>query len=151
MKRLLISSVMIVALGFASLAQADGYRGQGHPPGIQKQLERGKVMPPGHEKKYLRSEWRDHDHRGDRHYSRSHDRKYWEKRQKARYKQEKYREKQNRKYRDKHRDRQDHYRYHDDYRNGYRASYGYDDRLPPEHRVARIIRDTQVLIDQSRR
>ncbi|KRW81257.1 hypothetical protein [Marinobacter sp. P4B1] len=105
MKRLLISSTLIVALGFAGLAQADGYRGHGHPPGIQKQLERGKALPPGHQKKYLRSEWRD---------------------------------------------RHDHYRNRDDYRNGYRTSYGYDDRLPPEHRVARIIRDTQAIIEQTR-
>jgi len=48
MKRLLISSTLIVALGFAGLAQADGYRGHGHPPGIQKQLERGKALPPEH-------------------------------------------------------------------------------------------------------
>lgn len=150
MKRLLISSTLIVSLGFAGLAQADGYCGHGHPPGIQKQLERGKALPPGHQKKYLRSEWRDRDHRGDRHYSRDHDRKYWEKRQKARYKQEKYRQKQLRKYREKYRDRHDHYRYRDDYRNGYRTSYGYDDRLPPEHRVARIIRDTQAIIEQTR-
>jgi len=150
MKRLLISSTLIVALGFAGLAQADGYRGHGHPPGIQKQLERGNALPPGHQKKYLRSEWRDRDHRSGRHYSRDHDRKYWEKRQKARYKQEKYRQKQLRKYREKYRDRHDHYRYRDDYRNGYRTSYGYDDRLPPEHRVARIIRDTQAIIEQTR-
>src|SRR5690554_4131382 len=133
-----MSSTPIVALGFAGLAQADGYRGHAHPPGVQKQLARGAEPPPAHPKKYARPESRDHD------------RKYWEKRQKARYKQEKYRQKQLRKYREKYRDRHDHYRYRDDYRNGYRTSYGYDDRLPPEHRVARIIRDTQAIIEQTR-
>ena len=86
----------------------------------------------------MSSDWRDHDRR----YSRDYDRKYWEKRQKARYKQDKHRQKQQQKYRSKHWNNGDRY--------DYRSSYGYDDRLPPEHRVARIIRDTQVLIGQSR-
>lgn len=153
MKRLLISALMTAALGFAGHAAADDYRGHGYPPGIQKQLERGKPLPPGLQKKYMHADWRDRGDRHDRHYSRDHDRKYWEKRQKARYKQEKYREKQRQKYREKYwsdRDRHDRYRYRDGYRDGYRTSYGYDDRLPPEHRVARIIRDTQAIIEQTR-
>ena len=46
-------------------------------------------------------------------------------------------------------DRRDH---HQQYRSGYHHTYnGYDGRISQEQRVARIIRDTQVLIDASRR
>lgn len=136
MKRFLISSTLIVALGFAGIAQADGYRGHGHPPGIQKQLDRGKALPPGHQKKMLRAE-----HRRS-YYDRHHDNRYRDNRHKHRYDRRDYGKKA------------PYYRYkpkYHDHRSGYRSSLGYNDRMPPEYRAARIIRDTQILIDQSRR
>ncbi|WP_297792637.1 hypothetical protein [uncultured Marinobacter sp.] len=125
MKRWLISTCIVGLLMATSPAMAD--HGHGLPPGIQKQMERGKAMPPGLQKKFLSANYREHR----KHHHKDHD------------------------YRDryKYRDRRD-YRggYHDRYRSGYRDSYqGYDDHIPTEHRVVRIIRDAQVLIDSNRR
>lgn len=144
MKRLLICSLMVIALGFAGTASAEGYRGQGLPPGIQKQLDRGKALPPGHQKKLMQAHYR-RDHHERRHEYR--DRRYRDRdhRHYHRHDRRDYRD-----YRDRHRhyrDRHDHYRYRD----GYRTHLRYDDHLPPEHRVARIIRDTHALIEESRR
>lgn len=142
MKRILISGVLMAALGFAGVAQADGYRGEGYPPGIQKQLERGKALPPGQQKKFLRSEWRDRD---DRHYGKKHRHDH---RDRHEYRDRDHHRDRNA-YRDRnsYRDRKDHHHYRD----GYRAYFSHNDRLAPEHRVARIIRDTQILLDHSRR
>ena len=141
MKRLLISSVLMVALGFAGIASADGYRGHGHPPGIQKQLERGKALPAGHQKKFLRSEWRQskYDHRYNKHYRDKH--------QKFHYGRYDRKDKHRGKYRNSYHDRNRYNRYRD----GYRGTFNHHDRLAPEYRAARIIRDTQILIEQSRR
>lgn len=141
MKRLLMSSLVVIALGFAGTAAADDYRGFGHPPGIQKQLDRGKALPPGHQKKFMKAHYR-RDHY-DRHHKHRKDR-YRDRDDRHHYRHDR------RDYRDKHRhyrDRHDRYRYRD----GYRTNLRYDDHLPPEHRVARIIRDTHALIEQSRR
>lgn len=142
MKRLLISSMMVIALGFAGSAAADDYRGFGHPPGIQKQLDRGKALPPGLQKEFMQAHYR-RDHY-ERHY------KHRDRRYRDRDDRHHHRRHDRRDYRDKHRhyqDRHDHYRYRD----GYHTNLRYDDHLPPEHRVARIIRDTHALIEQSRR
>ena len=145
MKRLLISSLVVIALGFAGTAAADNYRGSGHPPGIQKQLDRGKALPPGHQKKFMKAHYRRDHH--DRHHKHR-DRRYRDSdhrhhhRYHSRYDRRDYRDK-HRNYRDRH----DRYRYRD----GYRTNLRYDDHLPPEHRVARIIRDTHALIEDSRR
>lgn len=139
MKRWLISTCVVGLLMATSPAMAD--HGHGLPPGIQKQMERSKAMPPGLQKKFLSAGYREH------HYSRDHYRdKHWKKHRKHHHKDHDYRD------RYKYRDRRD-YRggYHDRYRSGYRDSYqGYDDHIPTEHRVVRIIRDAQVLIDSSR-
>lgn len=138
MKRFLIGGCIVGLLMATSPVMADSRHGHGLPPGIQKQMERGKAVPPGHQKKLMSAKYRDHgysrDHRRDRHR---------DKHRKHHHKKHEYRDRY--KYRD-HRD------YRDRYRSGYHHTYrGYDDHLPTEHRVARIIRDTQVLIDASRR
>ncbi len=129
MKKLLISSALIVVLGFAGLAQADGYRGHGTPPGIQKQLDRGRVLPPGHQKKILRAEHRRyyHDRHRDKHHKYRHDHRRYDK---APY----------------HRSKPKYY----NHPGVYHSSQRYHDGLSGEERMARIIRDTRVLIDQSR-
>lgn len=141
MKKLMISSLVVIALGFAGTAAADNYRGHGLPPGIQKQLDRGKALPPGHQKNLMRAHYR-RDHHERRHKHR--DRRYRDRDHRHYHRHDRH------DYRDRHRhyrDRHDHYRYRD----GYRTNLRYDDHLPPEHRVARIIRDTHALIEESRR
>lgn len=130
MKKLLISSALIVALGFAGMAQADRYRGHGTPPGIQKQLDRGRVLSSGHQKKILRVEHRRyyHDSHRDNHHKYHHDRRRYNKN--SRY----YRSKPK----------------HYDYPGGYHSFLRYHDGISGEERAARIIRDTRILIDQSR-
>lgn len=140
MKQFLIGSCIVGLLMVSSPAMADSLRGQWHPPGIQKQIERGKMVPPGHQKKFLSSRHR--DHRGDKH---------WSKHEKRHHKQYGYKDRHGfhdrRDYRGD--DRRDH---HQQYRSGYHHTYnGYDGRISHEQRVARIIRDTQVLIEASRR
>ncbi|AOY89539.1 hypothetical protein BKP64_15935 [Marinobacter salinus] len=67
MKRLLIGTCIAVLLGAAAPAMADDHRSFGHPPGIQKQLDRGKALPPGHQKKqFLQAHYRRDRHDGDR-------------------------------------------------------------------------------------
>lgn len=139
MKRWLISTCIVGLLMATSPVMAE--HGHGLPPGIQKQLERGKALPPGLQKQFLSARHRDHydyrDHRRDKH---------WREHRKHHHKDHKYRD------RYKYRDRRG-YRggYHDRYRSGYRDTYlGYDDHIPTEHRVVRIIRDAQVLFDSSR-
>ncbi|WP_417532035.1 hypothetical protein [Marinobacter lipolyticus] len=139
MKRWLISTCIVGLLMAASPVMAE--HGRGLPPGIQKQMEWGTAMPPGLQKKFLSARYRD-----DR-YSREHHRdKHWKKHRKHHHKDHYYKD------RYKYRDRRDyHGGYHDRYRSGYRDTYqGYDDHIPTEHRVVRIIRDAQVLFDSSR-
>ena len=141
MKRFLITSCIVGFLMATSPVMADSWRGHGHPPGLHKQIERGKWAPPGHQKKFLSSRHREHrydrDHRRDKH---------WNKHQKRHHGKHGY------SHRDRYRDRRDYRGGHDKYRSGYQHSYrGYDGRLSPEQRVGRIIRDTQVLIEASRR
>ena len=136
MKQWLISTCIVGLLMAASPVMAE--HGRGLPPGIQKQW--GTAMPPGLQKQFLSAGYREHhyrEHRRDKH---------WKKHSKHHHKDRKYRD------RYKYRDRRD-YRggYHDRYRSGYRDTYqGYDDHIPTEHRVVRIIRDAQVLFDSSR-
>ncbi|MGB1949388.1 MAG: hypothetical protein ACPHQ9_01325 [Marinobacter sp.] len=120
MKRFLIGSCILGLLMATSPTMADSWRGHGHPPGIQKHIERGKMVPPGHQK---------------RHHKKKHS---YENR---------YRYDDRRGYRGEYRRG-----HHQKYRSGYHHTYkGYDGRISNEHRVARIIRDTQVLIEASRR
>lgn len=140
MKKLLITSIAAIALGFAGVASADSYRGEHYPPGIQKRLDQGKGLPPGHQKKYLRAEYRRDDHRRHRDYDDRHryDRDHRD-----------YRDGYRDGYRDRYRSKYDDRRYR--YRDGYRTSLGINDHLPPELRVVRIINDAHSLIEQSRR
>ncbi|MFL1456697.1 hypothetical protein ACJO5Y_19810 [Marinobacter sp. GN3S48] len=140
MKRFLIGGCIVGLLMATSPVMAE--HGHGLPPGIQKQMERGNAVPPGLQKKFLSARYRD-----DR-YSRDHRRgKHWDKHHRKHHKKHGYKD------RYKYRDRRD-YRggYDHKYRSGYHDTYrGYDDDIPTQHRVVRIIRDAQVLIDSSRR
>ncbi|MEX2474686.1 hypothetical protein [Marinobacter sp.] len=139
MKRFLISSCIVGLLLATPPAMADSLRGQGYSPGVQIQVERGKMVPPGHQKKFLSARHRDHgysrDHRRDRHWNKRHHKQHG--------------------YKDRHgfHDRRDYRGGHrQKYRSGYHRTYkGYDGRISHEERFTRIIRDTQVLIDASRR
>lgn len=150
MKRFLIGSCILGLLMATSPTMADSRRGHGHPPGIQKHIERGKMVPPGHQKKFLFSRHRDHgydrgyrDHRRDQHWSK-HEKRHHKKKHSY---ENRYRYDDRRGYRGEYRRG-----HHQKYRSGYHHTYkGYDGRISNEHRVARIIRDTQVLIEASRR
>lgn len=147
MKRFLIGSCIVGFLAASAPAFADSYYKHRTPPGIQIVVERGHALPPGHQKKYLAAKYRDghhyHDHHGKRYGHKKHgyrDHKHHG----HSHHSHKYRYKDEYHYRDR-----GHSRYRDDYR--HKPYYGYRDHIPTEHRVARIIRDTQALIDESRR
>ncbi|MBW4934907.1 hypothetical protein [Marinobacter sp. F4206] len=155
MKRLLIGSCVATLLMTTAPAMADGYRDGGHPPGIQKQLDRGKAMPPGHQKKeFLKAHYRrDHHDRGRRHKDK-HQRKY-HKRDRDHYS----RYDRGHHHRDRHSYRHPHKRHHHKprrhdrrhYHREYRVHIGFDGHVPPEYRVARIIHNTRELIEPSHR
>lgn len=152
MKRLLIGSCIAALLVSASPVMADDHRGFGHPPGIQKQLDRGKAMPPGHQKKgILQAHYRRDHHDRDRRYKHKHKRKH-HKRERDHYsrydRNHHHRNKHRHSYR--HRDHRDRYHRHSHHRE-YRMHIGFDDHVPPEYRMARIIHNTRELIEHSRR
>ncbi|MBW7471614.1 hypothetical protein QQF73_00430 [Marinobacter sp. M216] len=152
MKRLLIGSCVAALLVTAAPAMAEGYRDGGHPSGIQKQLDRGKAMPPGHQKKeFLKAHYRRDHHDRDRRYKDKHKRKY-HKRDRDHYSRydrgHHHRDRHRHSYRDHHRDRR-HDRRH--YHREYRVHIGFDDHVPPEYRMARIIHNTRELIEPSHR
>lgn len=149
MNKMWISTLMVALLAMAGTAQADDDR-RGFPPGIQKQMDQGTMLAHGPQRKFIGSKWRS-EHRYDRRYDRGgyrhkhrghdgwkHGHRYDKGRHggwhKPRY--------------DRHRYKYDK-RYH--YRSGIRIELGFDDHIPPEYRVARIIRDTQAIIDYNRR
>lgn len=143
MKRWLMGSVISAFLLVSVPAMADSYRGFGHPPGIQKQLDRGQALPPGQQKKFLQAHYRHgyDDHRRD------HRRDGWKGRHHDRHDRDRHHDRRH--WRDDH-----HHRHHDRDRHrhpDYRLRLGYDADLPPAYRVGRIIHDTQVLIESSHR
>ena len=149
MKRLLIGSLITAFLMASAPVMADDdRRGQGW----QKHHERGKAVPPGHQKKFLQAHYRDDrynrhhhkprhykQHKWDRKHHDSHryhgDKRHWGKKHKRDV------------YRDRHDRRRDWHRQHSGH---YRIKLGYGDGLPPEARIGRIIHDTHVLIESSR-
>lgn len=157
MKRLLIGSCVAALLMSAAPVYAEGFRDGGHAPGIQNHLDRGKAMPPGHQKKdFLKAHYRrDHHHR-DRRYKDKHKRKYhkrdYHRRDRDHYsrydRRDHHRDRHRHSYREHHRghkhDRRHHHR-------EYHVHIGFDGHVSPEYRVARIIHNTRELIEPSHR
>lgn len=145
MKRLLIGGLVTAFLMASAPAMADN-DGRGGP-GWQKHHERGQAVPPGHQKKFLQAHYRrDHE---DRHY---HKRQKWDRKHHGRDDRHRYYGKKHK--RDLYRDRYDRHDRHDwprDRSGHYRTRLGFGDGLPPEARIGRIIHDTHVLVDSSRR
>lgn len=152
MKRLLIGSLITAFLMASAPVMADDdRRGQGW----QKHHERGRALPPGHEKKFLQAHYRgshyDRHHHKPRHYKQH----KWDRKHHNRYDRHRYHgdkrhwgKKHKRDvYRDRHDRRRDWHRHPSGH---YRIKLGYGDGLPPEARIGRIIHDTHVLIESSR-
>ncbi|WP_417568202.1 hypothetical protein [Marinobacter sp.] len=151
MKRLVIGSLVAAFLMVSAPAMADNDNGRGS--GWQKHHERGQAMPPGHQKKFLQAHYRS-DHYDRHHDKRKHQK--WDRKHHSREERHHYYGKKHK--RDVYRDRYDRYdrynRYnrYDRHDSGhYRIKLGYGDGLPPEARIGRIIHDTHVLVESSRR
>lgn len=142
MKRLLIGSLVTAFLMVSAPAMADDDNRRGS--GWQKHHERGQAMPPGHQKKFLQAHYR-RDHYDRHHHKRKH--QQWDRKHHSRNDRHHYSGKKHK--RDVYRDRYDRYDRH--HSGQYRIRLGYSDGLPPEARIGRIIHDTHVLVESSRR
>ncbi|MDX1819211.1 MAG: hypothetical protein R3180_15960 [Marinobacter sp.] len=135
MKRFILSGIAVLALGLSAGAQAGGFV---HPPGLERHADRGhekKNVMQAHYRKERHERHRDHDrdrYRDDRHH--------------RGYGHERHHHKHHRDYRHDHRSH-----HHDRYRTSYRVTFRYDNHIPPEYRVARIILDSRALIEGSHR
>ena len=166
MKRLLIGSCIAALLIGAAPVMADDDRGNGHSSSFQKHSDR----TPGHHKTpFLQADYRRDHHDRDRGYKYKHkhknkhrghkrDRDHYSRYDRdhhSRYHRDHHSRYDRGHYRDKHRHshQRDRYHRHDrhhDHR-GYRVHIGFDDHVPPEFRVARIIHNTRELIEPSHR
>ena len=150
MKRLLIGSLITAFLmGSAPVMADDGRRGHGW----QKHHERGNALPPGQQKKFLQAHYRDdrydrHHHKPRHHKQHKWDRKYHDRHRYHADKRHWGKKHKRDVYRDRYDRRRDWHRHHSGH---YRIKLGYGDGLPPEARIGRIIHDTHVLIESSRR
>ncbi len=145
MKRLLIGSLVTAFLMVSAPAMADDDDRRG--AGWQKHHERGQAMPPGHQKKFLQAHYR-RDHYDRHHQKRKHQK--WDRKHHSRDDRHRYYGKKHK--RDVYRDRYERHDRYDWHHSGhYRIRLGYGDGLPPEARIGRIIHDTHVLVESSRR
>ena len=151
MKRLLIGSLVTAFLMASAPVMAGDDDRRGH--GWQPHHERGSALPPGHQKKFLQAHYRDDRHHRHHHKPRHYKKHQWDRKYHDRHRYHGDKRGWGKKHkRDVYRDRYDRRRdWHRHHSGHYRIKLGYGDGLPPEARIGRIIYDTSVLIDSSRR
>lgn len=151
MKRLLIGSLVTAFLMASAPVMAGDDDRHGH--GWQPHNERGSALPPGHQKKFLQAHYRDDRHDRHHHKPRHYKKHKWDRKHHDRHRYHSDTRRWGKKhkwdvYRHRHDRRLNWHRHHSGH---YRIRLGLNGGLPPEARIGRIIHDTHVLIESSRR